>query len=131
MATLNATRAGAPARTIEKGVFSEVSGYTAAAAQVADKIVFCNVAAGTTVQNIIMTNAALGGSTTLAIGDSVNGNAYWLAATSTAAVASTLSTGLAYTFAVDATIYAILAGAAATGAVQLIVNGTRDTVTLA
>lgn len=133
MATVTATRANtvtAP-RAQEKGAFVDVSAYTTASTASGTQINLVQVKAGTTVFGIQMFNAALGGSSTCAIGDSVNGDNYWLGATSTASAATTWSTGLPYTFAVDATIYIKTGGATTTGVVGVNVLGTREAVVLA
>lgn len=94
---------------------------TLAAAQVADKIRLVKLYAGTKVHDVKMVNAALGASSTVAIGfEYVNGEAggsatAFLAATNTASAAATRSPAAPVTLEYDAFIIATIGGAAATG----------------
>ncbi len=98
-------------------------GYmTLAAVPIADKIRLVKLYAGTKLHDVRMVNAALGGSTTVSVGwEYVNGEAGGSAtalipATSTAAAASTRQGAVAPVhLAFDAFITATIAGAAATG----------------
>lgn len=98
-------------------------GYmTLAAVPIADKIRLVRLYAGTKLHDVRMVNAALGASTTVSVGwEYVNGEAgggaaVLIPATSTAAAASTRQAAVApVLLAFDAFITATIAGAAATG----------------
>lgn len=130
MATLTASRMGYPARMQEKGVFCEVSSITLAAAQIADIVNLCKVPAGATVIAVELVNAALGGGSTVSIGDGASAT-YYLNAQSTAAAARTASIALRKAYAADDTLKATIGGAAATGVLQVVVWMTMEATVLA
>jgi hypothetical protein len=98
---------------------------TLAAAPSGHRVRLVRLFAGTRVHDVKMVNAALGGSTTVALGfEYVNGEAggsatAFLAATSTAAAATTRSPSAPVTLEFDAFIIATIGGAAATGALSV------------
>lgn len=102
-------------------------GYaTLAAAAIADKVRLCRVFAGTKIYESAMVTAALGASTTVALGfEYVNGESggtatAFIPATSTAAAARTESVVKPVTLLYDAFIIATIGGAAATGALDAV-----------
>lgn len=130
MATLTATRMGYPARAQEKGVFCEVSSYTLAAAQIGDIVNLCKIPNGATVIGVELVNAALGGSTTVSIGDTANSATYYLNAQATNAAGRNASAALRKAYAADDTLKATIGGAAATGVIQLVVYMTMEATVL-
>lgn len=106
-------------------------GYIAlAAAAIADKVRLVKLYAGTKIHEIKLVNAPLGASTTVSLGyEYINGEAggsanALLAATSTAGAAATRGVGAPVVLAYDAYITATVAGAVATG--QLDVSTTFE-----
>lgn len=98
---------------------------TLAAAQIADKVRLIQVSAGTKIVDLRMINAALGASTTVSIGyEYVDGSGSdaddLLAATGTAAAASTRMSVKPVTLTKDAYITITVGGAAASGAVDVV-----------
>lgn len=132
MPTLTATLAetGVPAKYNEKGVFAIVSSYTLPAATANGTIInMCKMQAGVTVIGGQLINAALGSSTTIAVGDSDATDAL-LAATSTSSAAGT-QLKILKTYAANDTIKLTLAGGDGAGLVQLVLLCTADNVDLA
>lgn len=104
-------------------------GYvTLAAAQVGDKVRLNKVFAGTKVYSSHFVNAALGASSTVALGfEYVNGEsggdpAAFIAATSTASAARANSVTAPVVLAYDAYIIATIGGAAATGKLDTVLT---------
>lgn len=101
---------------------------TLAAAQVADKVRLVKLFAGTKIYGAKMINAALGGSTTVSIGfeyvnaESGGSATALIPATSTASAAKTDALVAPITLAYDAYITATVAGAAATGLLDVVVS---------
>ncbi|MES2320005.1 MAG: hypothetical protein V4631_21195 [Pseudomonadota bacterium] len=101
---------------------------TLAAAQVADKVRLVKLFAGTKIYSTKMINAALGASSTVSIGyEYVNAEAggavnTFIPATDTSSAAKTDSLIAPLTLAFDAYITATIAGAAATGALDVVVG---------
>lgn len=98
---------------------------TLASAPVAHRVRLVRLYAGTKVHDVKMVNAALGASSTVAVGfEYVNGEAggsatAFLAATNTASAATTRSPSAPVTLEFDAFIIATIGGAAATGALSV------------
>lgn len=98
---------------------------TLAAAAIDDKVRLVKLYAGTKVHDVRLINAALGASTTVALGfEYVNGEAggsatALLAATSTVSAASTRMAAAPVTLDYDAFIIATIGGGAATGLVDV------------
>ncbi|CAN7308296.1 hypothetical protein LJR296_001463 [Cupriavidus necator] len=95
------------------------------AAAIADKVRLVQVSAGTKVDDLRMINAALGASTTVSVGyEYVDGSgadaAAFLAATSTAAAASTRMAVKPVFLAKDAYITATVGGGVASGALDVV-----------
>jgi len=133
MATVTTTRTatGVPARYQEKGVFVDVATYEAAALQIADVINTINVAPGVTVLKYYAIHDAMGGSTTFALGDSVNGAAYWNAAEATSS-AGNIDANISFPalFASGGILTATLAGGAATGTITFVATMTAEATDL-
>lgn len=122
MATLTATSvANIPPVGSAGNVSVQFGSYTFAAAAIADKVRLCVIPAGAKVFNIAAINAALGASSTVALGwEYVDGSAggsstAFLAATSTAAAGRAESTAAPVSFDKDVYLIGTVGGAAATG----------------
>lgn len=131
MATVLGTRMQQPARGQEKGEFVDLTFYTLASTASGTIINLCPIAAGTTVVGVTLVNAALGGSTTVSVGDTANSSTYYHSSVSTSSATRTTTTGLPVTYAADDTLFATLSGATGTGVVGIIVAMTRESVVLA
>lgn len=131
--TVGGKRRSATAKLVQTpspgGVATKViAEYLAAALQVADVINLLTVPAGSSYRMVALNNAALGAGSTLAVGRA-GATAEQLAATSTAAAASTSpSAGFWRYCAADEDVIATLAGAAATGRIQIEVEIVRGNV---
>lgn len=113
---------------------SAVYSVTLAAAQINDVVYFGKIARGATVIDVTLYNAALGGSTTMDIGYAtaevggtlVADDNYWINAKDTSSQAITSHSALASaapkTFSEEAYVTGTVEGAAATGAVTVVVQ---------
>lgn len=127
--TATLAETGVPAKYNEKGVFAIVTSYTLASVASGDTINMCKMQAGVTVIGGQLINAALGSSTTIAVGDG-DATDSLLAATSTASATGT-QLKILKTYAANDTIKLTVGGATATGLVQLVLLCTADNVDLA
>ena len=104
--------------------------YTFTAASIGDTVDIAVLPAGAKVQNVQIYFAALGGSTTLAVGDSSD-TARYIAATATSSAGSaslSLTAAKGYVIGTntgDERVYLTLAGGAATGLVKTTITYTR------
>lgn len=128
MATINAPSLGNTEYSGDAPA-AHAHGYvTLAAAQVGDKVRLNKLFAGTKVHDAHMINAALGASTTVKLGfEYVNGEAggdddYFVAAAATNAAARNNMASKPITLAYDAYIIATIGGAAATGALDTVLD---------
>lgn len=99
--------------------------YTAASASIADVIYLALIPAGSRVDDLRLTNAALGASSTVKVGyvnEAGTDDDYWLAATSTASAASTRTAAFSKVFDKDTYVIATVGGAAITGKVEVVVD---------
>lgn len=99
--------------------------YTAASAATNDVIYLALIPAGSRVDDVRLTNEALGASSTLKVGyvnEAETDDDYWLAATSTASAASTRTAAFSKTFDKDTYIIATVGGAAVTGKIEAVVD---------
>lgn len=127
--TATLAETGVPARYQEKGVFPIVTSFTLSSVASGDTINMAKMQAGVTVIGGQLINAALGSSTTIAVGDSAATDSL-LAATSTASAAGT-QLKILKTYSADDTIKLTVGGATATGLVQLVLYCTAEAVDLA
>jgi hypothetical protein len=127
MATINAPSMKDVQPSGDRGAVHAHGSITLAAAAIADKVRLVKLFAGTKVFTTTMINAALGASSTLAIGfEYVDGQAggtvnAFIPATSTTAIAKTESIVKPIVLEYDAFVIATVAGAAVTGALDVTV----------
>lgn len=126
--TATLAETGVPAKYQEKGMFPIVTSFTLDSVASGDIINVCKMQAGVTVIGGQLINAALGSSTTIAVGDSDAADSL-LVATSTASATATALKKLK-TYAANDTIKLTVGGATATGLVQLVLHCTADNVDL-
>lgn len=136
MATVTADRAASNvnARQQEKGVFCEVSTYELSSTANGTIIQMLKVAAGTTVLDGFIHFDALGGSTTVDVGDGDDDDRYISAKDTSSAGRQYFGenvAGFPRTYSSEDTIDCIIEGADGTGTLTLVVYMTRETVDLA
>lgn len=132
MATIVGYDASLPVRKQEKGVFTIVKTYEASAVADGDVVQLCPVAAGTTVLDGFVVCDAMGGSTSIKVGDGDDDD-YFLASVSISSAAKkTFSAATAFpkTYTADDTVDYTITGAASTGTVTMVLYCTAETVDL-
>lgn len=130
--TTDRTSATAVSRGGLGNVIVDIATYEATGEAIASVIQMVKVQAGDTVFDGYLVNDALGGSTTLDVGDG-DSTTRWISAASTSSAAFTRfgeAVGFPRTYTADDTIDIVTAGGTVTGTITLVVYKTRDSVDL-
>lgn len=129
MATVDNTVGETP-RYLPTGTFNVIKTYEASSLAQNDIVQMIDIDAGVTVVDVQLAYDAMGGSTTLSIGDGDSATTF-AAATASTSAGRLRATGLAKTYASGGTLQFTMGGGAGTGTVQMIATCTAATVDLA